>query len=163
MEQQLTTTSILALFNTNSEQRKTFINSLIASVEAGDVDPLKIHYELKCIESIIDAINKNKKYKQAVLDAAQKYGSKPFEYSNALVETVELGTKFDWSKCNDQQLVDALKDFDEKKKWITDRQEMLKKVDPASGMLITDEQTGDTFKVCPPTKTSTTGIKITLK
>lgn len=53
MTNELTTTSLLALFETNREQRQSFITGIMESLDNGEVDPLKIHYQLKCIEKII--------------------------------------------------------------------------------------------------------------
>lgn len=60
----LTTTSILALFQTNKEQRQSFVNDLLVKIDAGEVDPLKIHLQLKCMEDIIEQLTVNSTYKK---------------------------------------------------------------------------------------------------
>lgn len=159
---ELSTTSILSLFETTKSQRESFVGNTIREVEAGTVDPLKIHLQVKCMEDIIKLMNSNSIYKTAVLEAAEKYGQKSFEYKSSKVEIKEVGVKYDFSKCGDlllnglyenQKVID-----DEVKK----RETMLKTVS-AKGLIITDEGTGDTYTVYPPAKSSTTSVAITLK
>ena len=45
---------------------------------------------------------------------------------------------------------------------VKDRESMLKTV-PQKGMIVTDEETGETFTVYPPSKSSTTNVSVTLK
>jgi hypothetical protein len=47
-------------------------------------------------------------------------------------------------------------------KALKERQDFLKVV-PVAGVLFTDEITGETYKIYPPSKTSTTSVAVTLK
>jgi hypothetical protein len=96
MTNELTTTSILALFETNKEQRQSFALSLVDEIEQGNVNPLKVHLQIKCMEDIIKLLNSNTIYKKAVLEEAEKQGQKSFEYQNAKVEIKETGVKYDF-------------------------------------------------------------------
>ena len=46
-------TSIVALFQTNKEQRQSFASQVIQSVTEGNVNPLNVHLQLKAMEDII--------------------------------------------------------------------------------------------------------------
>lgn len=157
---EMTTTSILSLFETNKEQRQSFASGIINALEQGEVDPLKVHLQVKCMEDIIKLLNSNSTYKFYVLDAAEKHGQKSFEYMNSKVEIKEMGTKYDYSQCSDpvyNQLDQmACSAADELKK----RQEFLKTV-PAKGMELKIED--EVVTVYPPSKSSTTSVAITLK
>lgn len=171
---EMTTTSILSLFETSKEQRQDFISRVVTSVEAGDVDPLKVHLQLKCMEKIIEGITstdekKNKeaaplakRYKQAVVEAAEKFGAKEFEFMNAKIKIGETGTKYDYSKCNDPELAEWTAKATELAAKIKERQELLQKA-PVKGMTILNEETGEACTVYPPSKSSSTNVIVTLK
>ncbi len=173
-EQGLSVTEKLGLFQTNKSDRSIMVGQIMDAIEGGGIDPLLVHVQIKCMEEMIFQLTstdekKNKdgyhvavKYKKAILEAAQKYAEKSFSFMNAKIEQKEVGTKYDWSKCEDPVLTGLLDkqvviDAEVKK-----RQEFLKTVSP-KGMVVTDEDTGETFKVYPPSKSSTTSIAVSLR
>lgn len=164
MEQQfeLTTTSILSLFETTKAERQDFIVRVVEALDSGTVDPLKVHMQTKCMEDIIKGLNANSIYKTRVLEAAQTYGQKSFEFGHGKVEIKETGVKYDFSKCEDPILVSLYEQQAAIDEQVKQRETMLKTVSE-KGLTITDEETGDTFTVYPPAKSSTTNVAITLK
>lgn len=171
---ELSTTSILSLFETSKEQRQDFISRVVRSVESGEVDPLKIHLQIKCMEKIIEGITstdekKNKeaaplakRFKTAVLEAAEKFGAKEFEFMNAKIKIGETGTKYDYSQCNDPELAEWTEQHAKLAEKIKARQELLQKTS-AKGMTLVNEGTGETYTVYPPSKSSSTNVIVTLK
>lgn len=162
MTNELTTTSILSLFETTKEQRQSFALGIIDALQAGEVDPLKVHLQVKCMESIIKLLNENTIYKQSILEAAEKHGQKSFEYMNSKVEIRETGVKYDFEKCNDKEwefLDSHSKAIDNDLK---EREKFLKTVS-AKGLEIVDKFTGELVTIYPPSKSSTTSVAITLK
>jgi len=162
MTQDLTTTSILALFETNKEQRQSFALDLVSKIEQGEVDPLKIHLQVKAMEDIIKLLNDNTIYKKAILDSAEKYGQKSFQFMNSKVEIKEVGTKYDFSKCGDSLYMKFEEESEVIKENLKKRADFLKTVSP-KGMTILNEITGEVETVYPPSKSSTTSIAVTLK
>jgi hypothetical protein len=159
---ELTTTSLLALFETNKEQRMDFVLRVIDALDSGTVDPLKIHLQVKCMEGIVKGLNENTVYKSHILGAAEKQGQKSFEFHNSKMEIKEVGVKYDFSKCEDiglNAMYDQLALLESK---IKQRETMLKALSP-KGLTITDEDTGETYTVYPPAKSSTTSVTVTLK
>lgn len=160
MTNELTTTSILSLFETNKEQRQSFALGIVEALESGEVDPLKIHLQVKCMEDIIKLLNSNTIYKKSVLDAAEKHGQKSFEYMNSKVEIKEVGVKYDYSQCGDP----VYRELEERCSWfeaeLKARQKLLQTV-PAKGMELKVED--EVVTVYPPSKSSTTSVAITLK
>lgn len=157
----LRATDIVALFETSKQQRQTFVTMVIDSLTNGDVDPLKLHLQVKCMEDIIAALKEDATYKEQVLDAAQANG-KSFEYQNAKIEIREVGTKYDYSKCDDPTYNELAQQNEATKAALKARETVLKAI-PITGMVITDEATGETNKVYPPAKSSTTSVVVTLK
>jgi hypothetical protein len=160
MTNELTTTSILALFQTTKEERQSFALALINEIESGNVDPLKVHLQVKCMEDIIKLLNSNTVYKTAVLDAAEKHGQKSFDYQNSKVEIKETGVKYDYSQCGDpvlKELLDRKEDID----IILKGRETFLKTVPEKGMELKIDD--EIVTVYPPSKSSTTSIAVTLK
>lgn len=162
MTQDLTTTSILSLFQTTKEQRETFANDIIQRLESGNVNPLEVHLQVKCMEDVVKVINANPSYKRFVLEASENMGQKSFQFHNAKFEIKETGVKYDFSKCEDVVLSRLYEQQEIIGKAVKDRETMLKTVSE-KGMILTDEETGETFTVYPPAKSSTTSVAVTLK
>jgi hypothetical protein len=95
-----------------------------------------------------------------VLYESAHYG-KTFQFMNAKCEQKEVNTKYDFSLCGDEKLVEleaaAKQAADELKK----RQDFLKTV-PLSGLDILNSETGETYKIYPPSKSSTTTLIISI-
>lgn len=169
---ELSTTNILSLFETNKQQRLSFCENLIKKLEDGDANPLQVHAQIKSIEDLLNTLTstdkaKNKnldiaiKYKAMLMNAAEKYG-KSFQLFNATYTMKEVGTKYDYSNCGDIELNELMAQAEVLKAKIEARQETLKHL-PLSGMLTTDEKTGDTYKIYPPSKKSTTAVSVSLR
>ena len=168
--QTLSTTNILGLFETNKEQRKSFVDDLVSRLQDGQADPLKVHLQIKAMEEIITQLTstdekKNKNitaaisYKTMLMEAAAKHGKK-FELHNAEFSIKEVGTVYDWSNCGDTELVELLADQEAVKEKIKKKQDFLKTV-PVSGL---DIRIGEELvTVYPPAKSSTTSIAVSLK
>lgn len=156
----LTAPSILSLFDTTKEQRQTFIDRVVESLDQSD--PLNIHFQVKCMEDVIKGLTSNKQYKDSVLEAAQKYGQKSFGYKHSKVEIKEVGTKYDFSQCADPVLESLYQKQAEINERLKARETMLKTL-PEKGLILTDEESGETFTAYPPAKSSSTSVAITLK
>jgi len=157
----LTTTSILALFETNKEQRQSFALDMVSKIEQGEVDPLKIHLQVKAMEDIIKLLNDNTIYKKAILDAAEKHGKK-FEFMNAEIAIKEVGVKYNFEQCCDHEWYLLNQQSDSLSAQRKERETFLKTV-PSKGIDIVSKETGEMVTIYPPSKSSTTSIAVTLK
>jgi len=158
---ELTTTSILSLFDTTKAQRQSFCADIVSRLENGEADPLKIHLQIKSAEDLIKQLNDNRFYKEYLLEAATKNG-KSFEFGNAKFDIKEVGVKYDFVNCGDPILIELQAKLDELTKQVKDRQTFLKTV-PYEGMTIIIEETGEAVTLYPPSKSSTTSVSVTLK
>lgn len=162
-------TSIVSLFEMTKSERGSFVTVLVDAIEEGDVDPLKLHLHIKSMEKIIAMLTTEKdggeravRYRNALVKAAQAYGAKKFEFHGAEIEVKETGVKYDYSKTEDVELLEMMSQAEELDAKIKKRQKMLQSVDQ-KGMLVTNSETGDTYMVYPPAKTSTTNVQVTFK
>lgn len=155
---ELTATSIVNLFDTTKEQRKSFADAIIFAIKQGDVNPLALHLNIKKMEDTIKQVTGNPEYMSMILDEAEKYSAKSFELNNAKVEIKEVGVKYDYSMCDDA----TYNDLDAQKKQvevkIKERQKFLQLI-PEGGTV--DPETGG--MVYRAARTSTTSAVITLK
>lgn len=124
--------SILALFETNKEQRLSFVNDILYQLDNGQIDPLKIHLQVKAMEEIISRLTDRKtypatatRYVDCLLTAAQLHG-KAFTYQHAKFTTRETGTVYDFSNCGDSKLNDLQARFDALKADLDARKNFLK-------------------------------------
>lgn len=159
--EQLTATSIIALFQTDKAQRQSFVSQIIEQVKEGEINPLNVHLQLKAMEEICKSISENKEYKDALLEMAGTHG-KSFEYLNAKIDTREVGTKYDFSKCNDNEQFILASKLEATKSELKAREDFLKKC-PIEGTQILDKDTAELITIYPPLKTSTTSLVVTLK
>lgn len=159
MTQELTTSSIVSLFDTTKEERKSFISDLIERVTEGHIDPVKAHYSIKCMEEIIKAITSDDNYKKCVLGEAEKHGKK-FGYKNSEIQIKEAGVKYDYTKCNDVEYDTLVKQKEQLDIVIKDREGFLKNLPPLGMNVLIDDEI---VKIYPPAKSSTTTVQVTLK
>lgn len=172
MTQELTTTSILALFETDKSQRESFVADIVNRLENGDINPLKVHLQVKAMEEIIDRLTNTtekgkqaeaaKKYRNLLLSEAEKQEAKKFSLYNASFEIKEVGTKYNYSQCSDPELAELEAQMTAINEKLKERQKFLQTV-PSKGLPIVNEETGETYTVYPPSKSSTTSVTVSLK
>jgi len=161
MTQELQSTNLLSLFDTTKAERQTFINDVLVKLDEGLIDPLKVHLQVKSMESIIEGLTKSETYKSFVLDAAQKHGSKSFEFGNASIQIKEAGTKYDYSQCGDTRYLQLEKASEEAAESLKARAKFLQSL--VAPLTLLDEETGEAVTCYPPSKTSSTTVSVTLK
>jgi hypothetical protein len=173
---EMSTKSILALFETTKEQRRSFVNDILQRLEDGEVDPLEVHLQVKAMEDVILQLTstdkeKNKgnleaaiQYKNILIDAFanRAAGQKSLDFHNSKFTVMEAGTVWHYENTEDPVISDLYQQQEDLKKKIKEREKFLQNV-PAEGLLVTDEATGETYKVYKPYKTSTTTISVKLK
>jgi hypothetical protein len=159
--QQLQTTESMAAFAVNKANREELAIQIVEAIDAGDLNPLDIHYQVKAMEDFIKMLTANSRYKDAVLTEGMKHG-KSFQFNGSKMEIKETGVKYDYSKCGDpnwQMLENQITELKDKQKAV----EAHLKVLPAEGIEVVNADSGEVIKMYPPVKTSTTSIAVTLK
>ena len=157
---ELTTTSIISLFDTNKEERERFVSLVIDQLQEGNADAMKTHYALKCMEDIIANILANNNYREIVLSEAQKYGGKKFEYRNSEISIKETGVKYDFSMCNDPEYLDMKDRITQLTAQMKEKEAFLKRLPEGGINVVIDDEVVHVF---PPSKSSTTTIAVSLK
>lgn len=165
---EMQTTSILSLFDMDKKQCVSFCQNVIDKMRDAEVDPLRVHTNVKKMENIIEMLTDRKKYpgtaidyQNLILEAAEKYGKK-FSFQNAEFSIKEVGTAYDFSKCNDPEINALLAEQENVKKLVDARKEFLKTI-PSAGIELLDRETAEAYTIYPPAKSSTTSVAVSLK
>lgn len=132
---------------------------IISAIQQGEVNPLELKLKVRAMESVLETIKPI--LDKAARDEAETFGAKSFERLGAKVELFEAATKYDYSMCNDDEYKDLLVEQEKLKLKIKKREEFLKSIDGKMTLVI--EGTGEVVTVFPPTKSSTSSLKITLQ
>ena len=152
--------SQLTQFHTSKAGIASFVNQVVSEVEEGTYNPLQLKIFLKAIQKSCEEIEN--RTSSLSLTEAEKYGEKSFQFMGATVEKCELGTKYNFSTCGDHiwtSLEKEIKTLTEEKK---KRETFLKTI--SKPMTVADEASGgELIDLLPPIKSSTSGIKITIK
>jgi hypothetical protein len=159
MNTELSTITTLALFETSKQQRENFCVDVINQIENGVAEPLKVHAFVKSMEDVVKLLNDNKRYKNLVLEAAEQNGKK-FQMFNAEFSVKEVGVKYDYSQCNDPELLQWNNELEQLTEKIKSKQKFLQTVPLAGLEIVVDDEM---VKVYPPSKSSTTSVAVTLK
>lgn len=145
--------SYISVMPTTKAEIKAFKENVINDLMSGNHDIISVAIQLKAMEALIKELQGDYRFKELAVDEA----SRETEYANAKIEVAELGVKYDYSVCND----DEYNNLDTEVKKLSGlkkaRENLLKSLTGETP----NQQTGEL--ICPPVKTSKTGIKITLK
>lgn len=148
-------------FADSKATRSEIADTIVNNVTEGITDPLQVHYHLKCLEDLIKQVTVNDTFKDALLTEAAKYG-KSFEFKSSRMDIKEVGTKYDFTVCNDPEWIKLNTELEDLKFKVKHRESTLKTL-PLSGMDIILSETGEVVTIYPPAKSSTTSISVTLK
>ncbi len=155
-----TTISAISQLPATKGEIKMFVEKFVEEFTSGGCDTLRVYSQIKALEQTIKAITDNKEVKDTLLNQSQKYGAKSFDYGNAKFEIAELGVKYDYSVCNDSELMQLESQAAALAIKIETRKEFLKLL-PDNGMELINQETGEIYTIYKPVKKSTTGVKLT--
>ena len=142
-------------------ERAGWVQTIIEQISDGEINPLAIHTQVKCLEDMLKELTSNETYRSHCLDEAGKHG-KAFELYNAKFSIREVGVKYDYSKCEDPVLHDLESKLEDITGQVKQRQKFLQSI-PIAGLTLTEHETGEVYTVYPPAKSSTTSITVTLQ
>ena len=151
---QLTTTSIINVLPSTKEEVRKFCQDAKERILAGYENPLKIAVQLKGFEEVIKTLREDKDIKAVVLKEALKE-EKTFKRFGAELTVKEVGVKYDYSVCDDQEWNELNRQITELEAKKEARETLLKSIKDD----IFDSQ-GVQLKA--PIKTSTTQVTVKL-
>lgn len=150
---------IIDLFATSRTGIDVASDQIIESVRSGEVNPLKVRVWVKTVEEILKRVNSETQ--DAQLREADKYVGNRLEYAGAIVERAELGTKYDFSVCGDTVWERLSVDAQTANSALKEREAFLKTI--TAPIKVVDDLTGEIVQVSPPSKQSTSGLKVIIR
>ena len=151
--------SVIKLLPESNEQVMKFSNNLNSFLDSGNVNPLDV---LLCIKGFEKAVKNVKEYlNQLAVDELDKYSEKDVKYKSAELRVTQTGVRYDFSKCNDVEMVNLKIKETQTKTIIKNREDFLKSIKGSIDCV--DEETGEVYQIFAPTKSGTTTAKVTLK
>lgn len=122
-------------------------------------NPLEMAETIAALEEFLTLVKKDDRFKSYVLEETAKYGKGLTTSSGAKIELAEVGTKYDYTVCEDECYSDLMKKKAELDREIKHREQFLKAVPDGGCEIVYEDQV---IKVYPPAKSSTSSYKITL-
>lgn len=116
---------------------------------------------ISAMKEYCDAIREDKDFIEGVREEIEKHGKFTETKNKTKVELAEVGTKYDFSVCNDAEYNLLLEKLEKAKQDLEIRKDFLKGI-PTKGIDVVDEDTGEVSKIYPPVKTSSSSFKVTL-
>lgn len=148
-------------FPTTKTEQKELVSAMVAAIESGELDVLKIEATMKSMEDVIKDYRKNERVREILLDEVYKYPKGIAEVHNATFQAKETGVKYDYSGSGHKlynDIVEQINDLTEQKKELENEMRIHK-----STYVYTDLNTGESYEVNPPFRTASTQVVVTIK
>lgn len=158
---QLPTTAMgtLRMMPAKASEVATFSHQIIKSVKEGNVNPLEVLVMLRSLEAVSELVRDE--LNEYFVREADKHSEKKFECYGAIIEKAEVGTKYNYLGTGDIEYEMLHSEAETAKRRLKEREEFLKTLKEPMQLVNTD--TGETYQVRPPFKTSKSGVKTFLR
>lgn len=138
---------------------RTISNNMVADIlNNGNV--IESADALNKMETLIKEIKSNAEWVDYLREEVAKRGASVVTTSGTKIELAEVGVKYDYTKCGDEQLNDLVVEQERIESLIKERQTFLKTI-PVSGLDIVTIN-GELVTIYPPSRSSTSSIKTTI-
>lgn len=138
-------------------QITSYKNLIKQSVVDGEVDPLIFLKQVTALEQLVKQLKQDDIIKDVILEEAEKYGQKTFVHSDAKFTIREVGSRYNFERCDDSQWNDLNDEMQKLKEKVSARENFLKSITPEM-----EVYGADGVKISPPVKTSSTQVVVTL-
>jgi hypothetical protein len=134
-------------------------NAIQAVLDEGNV--IQVAEALSSMDEFTKQVRGDARFTEYVREELAKSSGKLQTASGAKIEAAEVGTTYDFTNCGDPVLIELEARAKAAKEELDARKDFLKTVSP-KGMIVTDPESGETFTVYPPAKSSKSSYKISL-
>lgn len=153
-----TAISTLRLMPTKASEVGVFSHQIIKAVQNGEANPLEVLIMLRALEAVSETVREE--IEDEILTEAEKHAEKKFDVFGATVERTEVGTRYHYLKTGDIEYEQLYTETESLKRRLKEREEFLKAL--KEPMQLVNMETGETYQVHPPHKTSKSGVKVYL-
>lgn len=157
-------TNQIAIPQLNSGLTKTSIKTLAVQFTENILEnggAMEAAEALSAVENFVKEVKTSDKLKDAIRSEIELNGKSYTLPSGAKLELAETGSKYDFSQCNDADLVYMEQRMADLEEQLKQRKDMLKNL-PLQGIDMAMQTTGEVVTIYPPSKTSTSSYKVTL-
>ena len=144
---------------TKAEIRKIAANSANELTENGRI--IEVAEMISKMEYFIKELKSNPDYIEYLQYEVAKYGKETTTATGTKIELAEVGVKYDYTFCEDDDYNELVVKQIALEEQIKERQKFLKSI-PVAGIEIVDTD-GVLKRIYPPSKHSTSSVKITIK
>jgi hypothetical protein len=138
---------------------RTISNNMVADIlNNGNI--IESADALNKMETLIKEIKSTPEWIDYLREEVAKRGASIITPSGTRIELAEVGVKYDFSKCGDEQINDLFAEQERIESLIKERQTFLKTI-PVSGLDIVTIN-GELVTIYPPSRSSTSSIKTTI-
>jgi len=130
-------------------------------IDAGEMNPLHAAAIIKAMEDTAKHLRGHVMVKDAICTELDRYPEKTVKFGSCTFTKKVVGTKYDYSKCNDPKHIELKTRLDKAAKLLKEREEFLKAC-PPEGLTTVDDGTGEVTTIYPPVKISEDGYSITI-
>lgn len=152
---ELIESNINLLSLSKKEIQKEARNYVLSNVD--NADPMSALLKAKKAEEFFKTVQEE--LKPEALKEAEKHPERTVEKFGAKFEKTSVYTSYDYSNCNDAVYLDLIEEKKVIEAKVKEREELLKTL--KEPLIVTNEETGETFKIYPAVKKTTDGLKIT--
>lgn len=143
-------------------QQSDFVESLVAQIEDGEVNPVEAVVKAKALNETLNAFLKDDRTNEYVLNECDKYNkSETPSFAGATVQVRETGVKYDYMNCGDPEYTSLLKQMQEISDALKKREKYLSAI--TSPKTEINEETGEIYTLKPPVRTAKDSFIITFK
>jgi hypothetical protein len=142
---------------TKSEIKVMASTAVDSLLEQGNV--LQVAEAVSAMECFIKELKADKRYTDYVREEVSKTPKGYVSNSGAKIELAEIGSAYDFSKCNDPLMEKYLQELEDANEQVKAHQQFLKTV-PISGIEVL--RGDEVIRIFPPAKSSNSSYKISL-
>ncbi len=150
---------LLRLGASTSVQVDVFSDGIIQAVKEGEISAIEVLIQLKAFEKASGRILKE--IQEHFVREAEKNPENSFTFNGNKIEKCEVGTRYDFTKCNDRDWERCATDEQTAGECRKARETFLKALQKP--MEVLDKDSGEVVTIRPPVKTSTTSLKVTIR
>lgn len=154
-----TAVGVLKLMPSKAKEIGQFSYQIIKAVQTGEANALEVLVMLRSLEAVSELVREE--IQPNINAEADRFNEKVIERYGAKIEKCELGTKYNYLKTGDIEYEQLHAEAETAKRRLKEREDFLKSLTQPMQLVNTD--TGETYQVHPPMKTSKTGVKVFLR
>lgn len=153
-----TAIGVLRIMPASKGEVGRFASQLINSVKSGETNPHEVLILIRALQNVSETVLEG--IKENINTESDRYSERRFEAYGATLEKAELATKYKYEHSGDREWERRKSGVDSAMSLLKEREAFLRAL--KEPMTAVDEDSGEIYRIVPPPKFSTSGIKVFL-